>query len=219
MTNWEALYQQDESVWGEKPDDLLREYAPLVAMGQVLDLGMGEGRNALYFARHGYAVRGVDIAQTAIDHCLARAKALNVTMQAEIGNIVEIGIEPNSLTLAISTMCLQFMKQSESAKVMATMREGLQPGGLVYLTMFSTGEPAYARLKQSSPEIEPNTFYREASNSYVHFFEQDEVLNQFPDFKLLYCSKAIKLDTGHPGALEPHYHGIITYVGQKLLVS
>jgi tellurite methyltransferase len=219
MTDWEALYQQDESVWGEKPDDLLREYAPQVAMGQVLDLGMGEGRNALYFARLGYVVRGVDIAQTAIDHCLARAKALNLTMQAEVGNIVDVVIEPNSLTLAISTMCLQFMKPSESTKVMQTIRDGLQPGGLVYLTMFSTDEPGYARLKQSSPEVEPRTFYREAIQSYVHFFEHDEVLNQFPDFRLLYCSRATKLDPGHPGAPEPHYHGIITYVGQKPSVS
>lgn len=219
MADWETTYQQNEIVWGEQPDTLLREYAPQVPIGQVLDLGMGEGRNALYLARLGYPVRGVDLSQTAVDHCLSRAKALGVTIQAEVSDILDVVIEPASLALVISTMCLQFMKSSESARVMQAIVEGLQPGGLVYLTMFSTDDPSYARLKQSTPEIEPRTFYREPLQSHVHFFEQDEVLEQLSALTLLYCSRSIKRDPGHPGVPEPHYHGVITYVGQKPAVS
>ncbi len=216
MTDWEQLYQQNEIVWGEKPDLVLADMLPSFPRGKALDLGMGEGRNALFLARQGYAVKGIDVSTSAVQHALDRAKALNIPFEAEVLNMLEVVIEPNSLALVVSTMALQFMKGSESRKVLEKVQRGLQPGGMVYLTAFSTEEPAYERLAESDAEVEPNTFYVECTQSYVHFFERAELLGLFSDFKVHYLSRALKLDGGHPGAPNPHYHGIITYVGEKM---
>ncbi|HEX2619482.1 MAG TPA: class I SAM-dependent methyltransferase [Phototrophicaceae bacterium] len=215
--DWEIIYQQSETVWGEKPDLLLMEYAAQIPMGQVLDLGMGEGRNALYFAYRGYPVRGVDLAPTAVEHCRERAQALNIPIQTEINNMLDVTIDPDSLTLAISTMCLQFVKQSEAHQIIQRIKQGLKVDGMVYLTMFSTDEPRYATLKQTDEEVdgEPNTFYLANRDTYVHFFEQSEILELFHDFQLLHVAQSISLDPGHPGVQEPHYHGILTYLGRK----
>jgi cyclopropane fatty-acyl-phospholipid synthase-like methyltransferase len=215
MTDWKNLYEQNETVWGEKPDYLLMDIAPSIPQGKVLDLGMGEGRNALFFARQGYDVKGIDVSAAAVQHCLERAKALQIPIQAEAANMLDVENEPDSLALVISTMALQFMKQSESAQVLRNTQRWLQPGGMVYLTMFSTEEPGLARMKESHTEIEPNTFYSERFGSHVHYFAKDELLGLFSDFKLHYFAQALQLDGGHPGAPEPHYHGIITYMGQK----
>jgi cyclopropane fatty-acyl-phospholipid synthase-like methyltransferase len=184
-------------------------------MGQVLDLGMGEGRNALFFAKRGYPVRGIDLAPTAVQKCREQAALLNVPIQAEVGTIVDADIPPQSHLLVISTMALQFIKRCESQALLERVKLGLMDGGFVYLTVFSTEDPSYLRVKQSSQEIEPNTFYHEARQQVVHFFEKDEILSQFSEFKLIYFAQEIVLDSPHPGAPEPHYHGILVYLGQK----
>ncbi len=72
--NWNTLYQEAECVWGTKPDYLLLKYAPQIPDGPVLDLGVGEGRNALFFAMKGHKVHGIDISQAAVEKCLERAR-------------------------------------------------------------------------------------------------------------------------------------------------
>ncbi|HEX8506822.1 MAG TPA: class I SAM-dependent methyltransferase, partial [Hymenobacter sp.] len=46
--------------------------------GTALDVGMGEGRNAVYPAQQGWQVTGFDIADQALAYAQKRAKALNV---------------------------------------------------------------------------------------------------------------------------------------------
>ena len=48
--------------------------ALLPEQGKVLDVAMGTGRNAVYLARRGYVVDGIDISQQAIEAALALAQ-------------------------------------------------------------------------------------------------------------------------------------------------
>ncbi len=212
---WDSSYQQAVSVWGEKPDLLLLDLAPLLPKGRVLDLGMGEGRNVLFFAAQGYDVRGIDLSPTAVQKCLERAQILNVTVQAEVQDIREVVIEPNSLALVICAMSLQFMKYADSAAMLHQIKAGLQPDGFVYLTVFSTEDPSYERLKQTGTPAERGTFFSQRLNDHIHFFEQEELMLPMEGLKLHRFSQTVMLDHGHPGVPEPHYHGILTYIGQR----
>jgi SAM-dependent methyltransferase len=215
--NWEQDYQQAETVWGEKPDLYLLDIAPLVPRGRVLDLGMGEGRNAVYFALRGFDVTGIDSAPTAVQKCLERARTLQISLQAEARDIRALSIEPGSLALVICAMSLQFMKQSESEVLLRKLKAGLQPGGFLYITTFSTEDPMFEVFRQSSSEIERNTFFSERLAGHVHFFNKAEIMALLGDLKLHHFSQAIILDHGHPGVPQPHYHGILTYIGQRAL--
>ncbi|MBC7871394.1 MAG: class I SAM-dependent methyltransferase, partial [Chitinophagaceae bacterium] len=197
--SWETIYKKAECVWGIKPDPLLSDQSLLPSQGKVLDLGMGEGRNALFLAMNGYDVTGVDIAPSAVEKCLERAKSMGVTLVAKVSNLMDIEIEPNNYTLIISTMTLQFLKKSEADTVITRIKQGLQPGGMVYLSMFSTEDPSYKRAKETLPELEQNTFYQERLASYMHFFEKQEILDHFADLELIRFNQEISLDTGHPG--------------------
>src|SRR5688572_2402277 len=104
---WENTYKNaKDGVWRQRADSLLMEFSPSIPKGRVLDLGMGEGRNALFFASNGYDVLGVDSAPTAIETALERAKPLNVSLDAKVGDIRELEITPDSFSLIISTMTL-----------------------------------------------------------------------------------------------------------------
>jgi len=65
-----------ECVWGFEPDWELKAYLRAISKGKALDLGLGEGRNALFLARSGFEVEGIDLSQEAVRRCneLAQGK-------------------------------------------------------------------------------------------------------------------------------------------------
>lgn len=73
---WNKKYaENEETLWGLQPHHTLVEYTSLFDVnGKVLDLGMGEGRNALYFASKGFETEGVDISETAVYRAMSYAK-------------------------------------------------------------------------------------------------------------------------------------------------
>lgn len=129
LSAWEEAYRSIESLWGLKPDHILVDYASLVPKGFVFDLGIGEGRNALFFAKMGYEVEGVDISQTAIDRCIERAKKANLKVKAEVGDLREVDIPHGRYSLIIAAWVLNFFKKTEAEEIVGKMKNGLKKGG------------------------------------------------------------------------------------------
>lgn len=75
---WEARYRDRPQVWSGNVNAVLaRETADLVP-GTALDLGSGEGGDAIWLAERGWKVTAIDIAQTALRRGADRAAALGV---------------------------------------------------------------------------------------------------------------------------------------------
>lgn len=212
LSAWEKAYRSVESLWGLKPDHILIDYASLVPKGKVLDLGIGEGRNSLFFAKMGYEVEGVDISQTAIERCIERAKNTNLKLKAEVRNLKEIDIPEGTYSLIIAAWVLNFFKKTESEEIMRKINNGLKKDGFVYIGLFSLDDPGYERAKKRLEVVGENTFYSPKRDIFFHYFTEDEVLSLFADFKVIYYAKGTELDLAHG---DPHYHGFIVYMGQK----
>jgi 2-polyprenyl-3-methyl-5-hydroxy-6-metoxy-1,4-benzoquinol methylase len=211
-SHWESVYQEVSCLFGLHPNATLVEYASLVPEGKVLDLGMGEGGNALFFAKRGYDVHGVDISATAVSRALEHARASSLHLNGEVADITDLTFQPNSYSLIIAAMVLQFFTKAVSEQIIERIRTGLKPSGIVFIAVFSTEDPSYERLRHSTVATEPTTFYVQKWESYVHYFTRDEILEQFATFNLIYSAQIKQLDLTHD---EPHYHGIIVYIGQK----
>ena len=63
---WDARYAIDELIWTSEPNRWLVETAGNLPPGPALDLGAGEGRNALWLARRGWEVTAVNFSAEAI---------------------------------------------------------------------------------------------------------------------------------------------------------
>ena len=75
---WEERYSGEERVWSGNPNVLLvREVADL-APGSALDLGCGEGADAIWLARRGWRVTAVDVSATALRRGAAHAADADV---------------------------------------------------------------------------------------------------------------------------------------------
>ena len=78
---WEERFRQEGYWAGTEPADFLRESLPLLPRpGCALELAMGEGRNAVFLAQHGWRVTGVELTGAGLDktETLAREKGVKV---------------------------------------------------------------------------------------------------------------------------------------------
>ncbi len=90
MTNYDQQYQVEKNLFGS-PYVEFEEFVMQHAKqgGTALDLGCGQGRDALMLARHGYAVIGVDASYIGITQMLERAENDNLPVTGVVADIYE----------------------------------------------------------------------------------------------------------------------------------
>ena len=72
---WEERYSGTDRVWSGRPNQILTRVAADLAPGRALDLGCGEGGDAIWLAHHGWDVTGLDISVTATRRAAEAARA------------------------------------------------------------------------------------------------------------------------------------------------
>ncbi len=75
---WDERYSSKPAIWSGKPNPQLVQQVTGLAPGTALDVGSGEGADAIWLAESGWLVTGVDISQVALDRAAAQAETLGV---------------------------------------------------------------------------------------------------------------------------------------------
>jgi SAM-dependent methyltransferase len=70
---WDERYSSAPLIWSGHVNAALREEVEGLPAGQALDVGCGEGGDALWLAERGWDVLGVDVSQVALGRAAARA--------------------------------------------------------------------------------------------------------------------------------------------------
>src|SRR5689334_3765387 len=83
MDSW---YKSEEHVLGVEPSAGIAAARPFLKPGTALDLGCGDGRNALYLAGQGFDVVAVDVAPTAFGNLNRYAK--RARLQGKITGVI-----------------------------------------------------------------------------------------------------------------------------------
>ena len=210
--SWERAYRSTQSLLGMNPDHVLVEYAELVPPGPILDLGSGEGRTLFFLAEMGHDIRAIDVSQTAVDRCNALAKDKDLKVAAEVGDIGEMDIPEGTYSLVIAGWVLNFFRRSQAERIVERIKAGLGEKGLVYVGVFSVDEPGHEKARRTLEQVEENTYYCPDRGSHIYYFHTAELLSLFSGLDLVHFSEGKKLDLQHS---EPHYHGFLTYMGQR----
>lgn len=77
-TAWEEHYGSKPQVWSGRVNTQLAEVAGQLPAGRALDLGCGEGADAIWLADHGWTVVAVDVSNIALERLRAQAAARGV---------------------------------------------------------------------------------------------------------------------------------------------
>ena len=79
---WDARYRTTDLVWTANSNQFLVAEVAELAPGTALDLGAGEGRNAVWLAQRGWQVTAVDFSAVGLAKAAQLADAAGVTLTA-----------------------------------------------------------------------------------------------------------------------------------------
>jgi SAM-dependent methyltransferase len=104
---WDEQYNAHDNVWGLEPNRFVRQQCERLPVGEALDLACGEGRNALWLARLGWRVTGIDFSAVAIERARQIA-AQQSEMHAmrlvwRVDDVTTLQPKPVSLDLALAS--------------------------------------------------------------------------------------------------------------------
>ncbi|MFG2045075.1 class I SAM-dependent methyltransferase [Dactylosporangium sp. NPDC048998] len=78
---WDDRYRSREQLFSGNPNGVLVAEVAQLRPGRALDLGCGEGADALWLARHGWRVTAVDISHVALQRAAAEDSAGRVVWE------------------------------------------------------------------------------------------------------------------------------------------
>jgi SAM-dependent methyltransferase len=103
--------------------------------GAALDLGIGQGRNAIFLAAQGWQVTGVDISDVAVAQARKNADQKAVKIATIISDLDEYDFGVNQWDLVTSFYMHSWHRNSKT-DVPARILRSLKPGGLLVMEAF-----------------------------------------------------------------------------------
>ncbi len=137
-TQYEALYRGDEYYWGKEPADFLDKLIALVPPRpglKVLDIGCGEGKDAVYMAEKGYDVTAFDLTESGIRKTLRLAAERGVNVRAFTADINDFRLE-EEFDIIYSTGTVQYLADENIPGFFRKVMHMTRPGGLNYFNVF-----------------------------------------------------------------------------------
>ena len=98
--SWDERYgERDGSMWSGAPNGSLVVEIEGMAPGRALDIGCGEGGDAIWLARQGWRVTAVDISDVAVDRGRRAAEAAGVAVDWRCADLLQSPPEARSYDL------------------------------------------------------------------------------------------------------------------------
>ncbi len=126
---WDERHAARDPIESHEPDPSLAALLSGLAPGRALDLATGDGRNAIWLARQGWDVTGVDFSTVALERARSSAVAAGVDVDWVLEDLVEWRPTPRSFDLA-AVMFLH-LPRDERRPVYASAADAVAPGGLL----------------------------------------------------------------------------------------
>ena len=208
--DYDKKFKDDFPIYPAKLDFELKKYLELIPGKEVLDLGIGQGRNSIPLSNLGFNVTGVDYSSKCLEICKNNCSNLNLIRS----DIRTFEIEKNRYDLILSSYVLHFLHKEDSYKIMNSIKETINLNGLIYLQVFSIEDPKFKKNKSllDFELLDNNVFHNIINDTYISFFTREEILDIFKDFETIYISDEYSLELIRP---NPHYSGVIKYIGRK----
>jgi len=153
---------------GLEPSRLLVENVELLPKGRALDVAMGAGQNAIFLAKMGFDVEGVDISPEVVNTALSSARNAGVTIRVQVADLEgNYHVEKGVYDVII---CFNYLQRS----LIPQIKDGLRKGGIVVYETFIVDQTQFGKPR--------NTDY---------LLKHNELLNMFRNFRCLYYREGI----------------------------
>ena len=138
--HWDERYAEADHIWSGQVNRVLATEAALLSPGRALDLGCGEGADALWLAARGWEVTAVDVSETALQRGRDEAAQQGVSGITWIRADLATWTPPGQFDL-VSAQFLHSRVAFPREAVLARAAKAVAPGGRMLIVGHAAPPP------------------------------------------------------------------------------
>ena len=191
---FDKLYKKTKgSLWkGSVHKNYLDILIQRIKKGKILDLGAGEGGDAIYLAKKGFDVTAVDISKFVIDGIKRLAKKESVNVKTEIADLEDYKIEKEYDGI-ISFATLHFLPKDKIDNIIKDIKEKTNKKGINIIMVFRKGDSSEGKFD-------------------MYYFKNKELKEYYKDWNIIEYKEYDDIDKCHG---KPHIHKIALIIAEK----
>lgn len=200
-TNYEKWYECEGYYWGTEPADFCDELIKLCPPSpdkKVLDIGCGEGKDAVYMASKGYSVTAFDVAENGIKKTFRMAKENGVGINAYVDDINTFETD-EQFDIVYSTGTIQYLFDENKKAFFDKIDRITKKNGFVFFNVF---------VEKPFLELPPDWDMEEK------MWRSGELFSYLPNWKFHKIDEVIFEDDSNG---IPHYHCMDTIICEKII--
>ena len=143
---WDARYtERDGSMWSGRPNGRLVAEIARLTPGKALDVGCGEGADAIWLAKSGWTVTAIDVSRIAVGRAREAATAAGVKVQWVEGDVLETSLPARSFDL----VSLQYpaLPKATGERAARKLLDTVRSGGLLLAVYHDLDEEHREHMK------------------------------------------------------------------------
>lgn len=203
VTDYDRRYDMEEYYWGLTPNRIcydIMKILPPVKPYRVLDIGCGEGKDAVFFAKCGYAVTAFDISEQGIEKAKKLADYNQVDAAFFKADLFDYRPE-GEYDIIFSSGVLHFMQENRRKELCDSLKAHTAEGGINAMNVF-VKKPFIKRAPDSTRD-----------ESKRHPWYSGELFSYYHDWLFHTCREEV-FDCNSGG--KPHKHCMDTLIAQKV---
>ena len=200
-TNYEKWYEGDGYYWGTEPAGFCGELMKLCPPAEgknVLDIGCGEGKDAVYMAAKGYEVTAFDLTENGIRKTKRLAEDKGVEIKAYVDDINTFETD-EKFDIIYSSGTVQYLFDENKAAFFEKIGRITKKNGIVFFNVF---------VEKPFLDLPPDCDMEEK------MWKPGELFSYFPDWKFHRIDETIFEDNSNG---IPHYHCMDTIICEKII--
>jgi SAM-dependent methyltransferase len=149
--DWDRRYGESGLLWSAQPNRFLVAEVSDLPPARALDLACGEGRNAVWLARLGWDVTGVDFSEVAIAKAREQASAAGVDVEWLVADL--LGYEPPARAFELVIVFYLHVPAADRARIFPAAAEAVAEGGTFLLVGHDSSNLADGYGGPSDPSV------------------------------------------------------------------
>jgi len=201
VTIYESEYLQKDYYWGLKPSSMcykiLQKLPPTKPL-RLLDVGCGEGKDAVFFARNGYIVTAFDIADAGVEKTKSLAEMHNVNVNVFKANVLDFRLD-TEFDIIFSSGVFHYISPNIRQELISNYKRNTSIGGIHMFNAFV-----------SKPFID----YAPEKESTSTNWKSGELFTYYYDWLIHECNEII-FDCNSSGI--PHRHCMDILMSERVI--
>ena len=143
---WEEHYSAKPQVWSGRVNAQLSAIAPTLGGTRALDLGCGEGSDAIWLAEHGWTVVATDVSTTALARARAAAESRGVADRIDFVEHDLTSDFPEGAFDLVSAHFLHSTVEMDRSAILRRAAAAVAPGGALLIVDHAAAPPWASKM-------------------------------------------------------------------------